>query len=328
MKILIIGGSGRISLSVTKYLLKQGHMIYILNRGKKMSYIPGAILIRKDIRNIEDVDSALDKEYFDIIIDFLVYSLADAKQRTFLFRDRVRHYIFISSMTVCNATDNIYYNEESLVGNRYSEYAKNKIICEKYFLQQYNDNLFPVTIIRPTQTYDNFTVPMAVHGKMGSWQNIQRILQNKKIIIHDNGRAFWSATRSEDFAVWVSDVSENDDSIGEIIQISTDEYMTWNQIYEIISDEIGKELRASYINSKTLAEKGKAFNLREMLLGDKARSMIFDNTKLHSFSNYRPRLNMEEGIREAVKNTLENPYYQITDIDYEVWCNDMIVDYE
>lgn len=319
MDILIVGGSGRISGDVTRCLVAAGFCVYVLNRGNTNQSI-GCKHFKCDI-NSEDAFVILANRKFDVVIDFVSFTLVDVAKRYRLFKDKTQQYIFISSMTVCNAKRQIIYNEKTLVGNPYSQYARDKIECEQYLMQKYTIHKFPVTIIRPSQTYNDKTVPVGVHGMNGSWQVVKRIQEGKPIIIHGDGNSIWSVTRSEEFAKWLLGIVGNLDTIGEIIQIVNNEMLTWNQIYSIIADELGQKLYPLYISSRKLVSYDNMFRLEESLLGDKTRTMIFDNTKLKQYSRYSPELSAENGIRCAVRGVLSMPESQKEDKCFDLWCD-------
>lgn len=321
MKILILGGTGRIGRAVSLRLIENGNEVYIVSRGNNAK-VSIAKEILCDINDYQYWGKILKDNQFDIIIDFLSYELKDIELKVDLCAGgNIKKYIFISSATVYNTNKSMIVNEKSAVGNPFSLYANNKMLCEQYLVKKWENDHFPAIIIRPSQTYNEYIVPVGVHGKRGGWQSIKRIIEGKEVIIHGDGNTMWTVTRSCDFAAWLSDIVNTDELEGEIIQVTSDECMTWNEIYRIIADEVGRDLNAIHISSYSLAQMGKQFNLKETILGDKARNIIFDNTKLKKISQYSPIVDMETGIRDSVKYILAHKEYQCEDIEFDKWCN-------
>lgn len=322
MKILIFGGTGRISRDVVAVFLKNNFEVWTVNRGYRENLL-GVNVILCDVNNYEKMRRELMPFRFDIIIDFLSYNLKDIIEKTNLFDYNIKKYIFISSATVYDTTDCYVVDEKSRIGNAYSNYATSKIECEKYLILKGLKDKFPYVIIRPSQTYDNNNVPLGIHGKNGTWQIIKRILEGKKIIIHGDGNTLWTMTRSIDFAQWLFDVVMTNNTVGEIFQITSSDSFSWNKIYSIVADELGRELKAIYLSSYSLAFLGKRFNLQELLLGDKARNIKFNNEKLQRISNYTEGKDMESGIRSVVREVLNNKALHKEDIEYDRW-NDKV----
>ena len=147
-------------------------------------------------------------------------------------------------------------------------------------MKKYREDGFPVTIVRPSHTYDERSVPMGVHGKNGSWQVVNRIIQGKPVIIHGDGTSLWTMTHNSDFARAFVRLMGNIHAIGEAVQITSDETVTWNQVFQSVADALGKPLKAVHVSSEFLAACGGAYDFDGALMGDKANSVVFDNAKL------------------------------------------------
>lgn len=324
MNILILGGTGVISRQVSVCLIRKGHFLVLANRQIK-AVIQGAYNVKLDINENLALYRLTDQIKFDVVIDFLAFEADDVKIRYKIFRGHIKQYIFISTATVYGQKlKQLLVNESFPVGNRYSAYAQNKIKCEQFFLHKWDKERFPITIIRPSQTYNDQTVPLGIHGRYGSWQNILRIKEGKPVIIHEKGDSLWSATRSEDFAEWLSDILGEEKLLGEVLQLITDDSMTWKKIYSVVSDELGRRLNAIYLPSKVIIEYQRNYDFSESLLGDKSRSITFDNSKRKRYSQYNPQISMEEGIRKAVRGAINNSRNQIKDIEFDIWCDKMV----
>lgn len=329
MKILIVGGTGIISRYVCSLLIQVKNEVTVLNRGIKSREVEGVSrFILADINNIELIKRELKNDFFDVVIDFVCFCENDVRKRYEIFRGKLKQYIFISSATVYRENFNLI-KENSPIGNSHSLYARNKIECERVLLKEINGELFPVTIIRPSHTFDSNIIPLGIHGKKGSWQNVKRMIDGKKVIIHGDGTGVWAMLRSEDFARQLLGIVGKKEAVGHVFQITSEESLSWNQIYSIVADEVGVELHSIYISSLFLAKAGSQFDLEEKLLGDKARMLTFCNNKIKAFSpGYIPIFSMEQGIRDSVRNVLQNKLLQIEDEEYDKWCDEIIYFYE
>lgn len=325
MKILIIGGTGIISTHVRLFAEKCGDDVTVINRGNRIIDTKEKIhYIKADINDIESIKKNIKDIFFDIVIDFVCFCKKDVLKRYELFKGRIGQYVFISSATVYNVTKGIV-TESSPVGNSFSRYAQDKIECERVLADNLQGKEFPITIIRPSHTYDATVIPMGVHGKMGSWQNVKRILEGKKVIIHDDGNGVWAMLRSEDFAVQLYGILGKAESFGQIYQIASEESLKWVDIYSIIADELNRKLEICFIPTKILALEGQKFELKAKILGDKARSLVFKNNAIRKvIGEYHPFYTMEQGIRNSVRNVLCNSSIQKEDEEFDIWCEKMI----
>ena len=184
MKILLIGGTGKISMAITKILSQKNCELYLLNRGNKNQDLPKNIkYILGDINNEQDIATKIKDLSFDVVCNFIAYVKKDVERDYNLFKSKTKQYIFISSASAYQKPLNNYLiNEGTLLSNPYWEYSRNKIACEDYLIKLYREEKFPITIVRPSHTYDETSVPLGVHGKNGSWQVLKRMLEGKEVI--------------------------------------------------------------------------------------------------------------------------------------------------
>ena len=325
MKILLIGGTGTISMDITRRLVERGEDVYLLNRGSRSVNLD-VKEIHADIKDEVDVSNKLADHVFDAVVDFIAFSVEDVARDARLFQGRTRQYIFVSSASAYQKPCEDYkINESTPLKNPYWEYSRKKAEAEKYIMSLYVEEKFPVTIVRPSHTYDERKVPVGMHGKNGSWQILKRMQMLKPVIIHGDGTSIWTMTSSVDFAVGFTGLIGNRKAIGQAVQIMTEEGMTWNQIYEIIADELGVKLNAVHISSEFLAACGKQYDFRGQLLGDKANTVIFDISKLKRLvPEFTQSVSMEKGIRKSVRFLLAHPELQIEDSDFDQWCDEVI----
>ena len=246
-----------------------------------------------------------------------------------LFAGKTRQYIYISSASAYQKPPvESVITESTPLSNPYWQYSRDKIACETYLMQQYRENGFPVTIVRPSHTYDERAVPLGVHGKLGSWQVVRRIMDGKPVIIHGDGTSLWTVTHNSDFAKGYCGLVGNVHAIGQAYHITSDERVTWNQIYQCIADTLGVSLHASYIPSDFLAAVSD-YDFEGSLLGDKANSVIFDNTKIRrAVPEFRADVRADQGIRQTVRHILAHPELQIPDPEFDAWCDRVINAYE
>ena len=191
-------------------------------------------------------------------------------------------------------------------------------------MKMYRENGFPVTIVRPSHTYSEKKVPLGIHGKNGSFQVIKRMLEGKPVLIQGDGTSLWTMTDSRDFAVGFTGLLGNPHAIGEAFQITSDETLTWNQIYESIAKALCVELHPYYVSSSFLADVS-GYDLRGSLLGDKANTVVFDNSKLKRVvPEYKPSIRFEQGIQRTVDYVLSHPECQMEDLEFDNWCDSVI----
>lgn len=326
MKILFIGGTGTISAAISKALLERGDELYLLNRGHHNQNLPaGAKVILADINEEEKVAELTDGLEFDVVADFIAFVPAHLERDYRLFNGKTKQFVFISSASAYQTPLSDYrITEGTPLSNPLWEYSRNKIACEDYLMKQYRDNGFPVTIIRPSHTYDKRSVPLGVHGEKGSYQVIKRMLEGKKVIIHGDGSSLWTMTHNTDFAMGFIGLLGNLHAIGEAVQITSDETLTWNQIYQAIADALGVKLKAVYVSSEFLNAASR-LDFNGSLLGDKANSVVFDNSKLKRLvPGFTAIKRFDQGIKETVQSVLSHTEYQTEDPEFDQWCDKVI----
>ncbi|MBR0529411.1 MAG: NAD-dependent epimerase/dehydratase family protein, partial [Ruminococcus sp.] len=208
--------------------------------------------------------------------------------------------------------------------NPYWEYSRNKKACEEYLMGLYRDKGFPVTIVRPSHTYDERSVPLGVHGEGGSWQVVKRIKEGKPVIIHGDGTSLWTITHNSDFAKAYAGLVGNPKAIGEVFHITSDESVSWNEIYGYIAEALGVQLKAYHVASQTLADMS-GYDFVGSLIGDKSNSVVFDNSKVKAIvPDFKCTVTAREGIRRTVEYVLAHPEYQHDDPEFDAWCDRVI----
>lgn len=326
MKILFIGGTGTISMAITRLLAKQGHDLYLLNRGNRSSELPSGVkTIIADINNEEETAKKLEGMTFDCVGEFIGFVPEQLERDFRIFRDKTKQFIYISSASAYQKPPKGYViTEKTPLENPYWEYSRNKIACEKLLMELYRNEGFPVTIVRPSHTYDERSVPLGVHGNGGSWQVVKRIKEGKPVIIHGDGTSLWTITHNSDFAKAYVGLIGNPKAIGEAFQITTDESVSWNEIYGAIAEALGVELKPYYVSSQTLVDMS-SYDFLGSLIGDKSNSVVFDNSKVKALvPGFHCEISAREGIKKTVTNVLEHPEFQTEDKEFDEWCDRVI----
>ena len=289
MKILFIGGTGTISMAITKQILKEVLIDYS----------------------------------FDCVCDFIIFHLEQAKRDYELFKDKTKQFIFISSASAYQKpVKNFIINENTPLENPFWQYSRDKKEIEEYFLDKYKTEGFPITIVRPSHTYDERSVPLGVHGKNGSYQVVKRMIEGKPVIIHGDGESLWVMTNNYDFAKLFVPLIGNSKAIGEAYQITGDEVLTWNNIYKYIAEALNVELKPYYVSSYLLAELN---DFTGTLIGDKANSVTFDNKKVKEFNpSFKQEVLFKDGIKKTIDYVLSQEDCQTSDNEFDEFCDKLI----
>ena len=324
MRALCIGGTGVISSAVVKLAAELGWEMIVLNRGNRP--IPkGIVSWRADVRQEQEIAGLVEGESFDVVMDFIAFTREDVERDWRIFRGKTKQYIFISSASAYQKPLADYVvNESTPLANPYWQYSRDKIACEEFLMDKYREEGFPATIVRPSHTYCERSVPVGVHGARGSWQVLKRMLEGKEIIIHGDGTSLWTMTFHTDFAKGFVGLMANPHALGHAVQITSDESMTWNQIYTCIAQAMGVPLRAAYVPSALLAA-SRSYDFTGNLLGDKSNTIVFDNAKLKRLApGYTATVSMREGITKAVTYVLAHQSEQTEDPEFDAWCDRVI----
>lgn len=327
MKALFIGGTGTISMAISQKLSQMPEWeLYLINRGNKNSSLPTNIhQIKADINDEKKVEELLGDLSFDVVCDFIGFTTEHVERDYRLFHHRTRQYIFISSASAYQKPlSSPIINESTPLANPYWQYSRNKIACEEFLMKMYRENGFPITIVRPSHTYGDYSVPLGVHGKLGSWQVLKRMIEQKPVIIHGDGTSLWTMTHNSDFAKGFVCLMGNIHAIGEAFQITSDESLTWNQIYQTIANHLNVPLKACHISSEFLASTSD-YDLMGSLIGDKANSVIFDNSKLKRVvPDFCATVRFDQGIRKTIEYVLSHKECQQEDKEFDEWCDKII----
>jgi nucleoside-diphosphate-sugar epimerase len=300
MRVLFIGGTGNISTACTRLAAEKGMEVFLFNRGRSTGSVPGkARLIAGDIRDLASTADALSRHRFDVVVDWVAYHPEHIEADLRLLAGKTRQYVFISSAAVYQKPPRHYLVTESTpLENPFWQYARDKIACEERLERAYREEGFPVTIVRPSLTYGETWIPCAVGGH--DYTVVDRMKRGQRIIVHGDGQSLWTVTHNSDFAKGLIGLLGNEDAIGERYHITSDEVLTWNGIYRTIGAAAGVEPDLIHIPSDLI----NAFDSRvgAGLLGDKAYSMVYDNSKIkRAVPGFQATVKFSEGIKRSLE---------------------------
>lgn len=304
MKVLFIGGTGNISTSCSQLAIENGIDLYHLNREISKIKIPEVNTIIGDINELNDL-SELKKHHWDVVVNWIAFTPKDIERDIDLFKGKTKQYIFISSAS-CYQTPLSYpiITESTPLQNNLWDYSNNKIQCEEKLMDAYHEVNFPVTIVRPSLTYDT-VIPIAIGG-FKEYTTAHRILKGEKIIIHGDGTSVWTVTHAKDFSKGFVGLLGLKNAIGQAFHITSDEILSWNTIYDILANSLGCKANVVHIASDFICKIEPSFT--GTLLGDKAESVIFDNSKIKTYvPEFKSTIPFIEGIKNTLKWLDENP---------------------
>jgi nucleoside-diphosphate-sugar epimerase len=297
LKVLFIGGSGVISSACSRLAVERGVDLYVLNRGTTSTRpLPDeATLLRGDIRDPAAAKEALGSLEFDAVVDWVAFTPDHVQADLDLFRGRTGQYVFISSASAYQTPpERVPVTESTPLRNPYWRYSRDKIACEDLLVDAYRQDGFPATIVRPSHTYDQTSVPLD-----GGWTAVARMRQGKPVIVHGDGTSLWTLTHHRDFARGFVPLLGHPRTLGEAFHITSDDVLTWDQIVRSLATAADVEPRIVHVPSDAIAAADSEWGAG--LLGDKAHSMVFDNSKLRSVvPDYRATIPFEQGAREIV----------------------------
>jgi nucleoside-diphosphate-sugar epimerase len=300
MKVLFLGGTGIISTACTELARARGLALTLLNRGQRPE-IQGVKLIQSDVRDVTATRAALGDQRWDAVVDFIAFTPGEIADRVALFRERTKQYIFISSASAYQKPATHYLTTESTpLANPYWEYSRDKIACEELLMQEYRSSGFPSTVVRPSLTYGDSFVPLAVSASGKSFTVVDRMRRGLPVIVPGDGLTLWTITHNSDFAKGLVGLIGQRAAIGHAFHITSDEVLTWNQIYQTVAEAAG-------VTSPKLVHIASDFIAAALpehlggLLGDKANSAIFDNAKIKRFvPDFVATTPFERGIRRTI----------------------------
>ncbi|MFA5263069.1 MAG: SDR family oxidoreductase [Opitutaceae bacterium] len=301
MRILFIGGTGNISTACSQLAFARGHDLTLLNRGKHAQPLAGAKVIVADLHDESATATALGGRTWDAVVNFIAFTPEDIERDLRLFRGRTVQYVFISSASVYQRPIAHYLITESTpLANPFWEYARNKIACEDRLTRALSENAFPCVIVRPSYTYGETWVPLAINNSQRSYTVVDRMRRGRPVIVPGDGSSLWTLTHSTDFAKGLVGLLGNSRAVGQAFHITSDEVLSWDQCYRAVAEAAGvSEPKLMHIPSDFIAicDPGKSGSL----LGDKSTSVVLDNTKIKRFvPDYAATTLFRDGVARSI----------------------------
>ena len=331
MKILFIGGTGLISSACSELVVARGSELFILNRSVSTKYpIPqGATLLQGDVHaDASHLARLLAGHHFDAVVDYIAFTVEDIERDINLFRSKTEQFVFISSASAYQKPlKNYLITEETPLVNPFWQYSRDKIACEERLMKAYREDGFPVTIIRPSHTYGPSQIPLAVDSWEYPWTIVDRMQREKKLIIPGDGTSLWVLTWNADFAKGLAGLLGNQKAIGEVFHITSDEALSWNQIYLEVYQALGLEPNLIRVPSDLIA----AYWDHAMgsLIGDKSNTVVFDNSKIKRFvPGFHCEVKWAEGVRRSIKWHEDHPQFHTIDSQMNATWDKIIAVYE
>ncbi|WP_319562926.1 SDR family oxidoreductase [Marispirochaeta sp.] len=327
MKVLFIGGTGNISTPCSQALLRRGVELIHLNRGSSSPDFPEGKVrsIHCDVNDEAALTQALEKESFDVVVDWIAFRPEQVRRDIRLFAGKTGHYIFISSASAYRKPLlHPVITESTPVANPFWDYSQQKILCERELMQAWEETGFPVTIVRPSHTYGESWIISSFGSR--DYTVAGRMLAGKKIPVHGDGQSLWVLTHADDFATGFAGLVGNPQAIGEAYHITSDEILTWDRIHELLASALGVEADIVHLPLDFIEKHAPDFG--PGLRGDKAYSVIFDNSKIRAaVPDFQPRICYAEGVRRSIEYLDEHPEKKIVDAEKDALLDRMIGDY-
>jgi len=322
LRVLFIGGTGVISAAAAQRAVAVGHRLTILNRGRETLHPApeDAQVLTADIRDAASVRAALGDRRFDVVVDFVAFTADQVAADIELFTGRTGQYVFISSASAYQKPPvRLPILESTPLRNPFWQYSRDKIACEDLLVNAYREDGFPITIIRPSHTYDRTAIPLT-----GGWTDIARLRTGEPVVVHGDGTSLWTLTHSSDFAKAFVGLLGLPQAVGDAFTITSDEYLPWNRIYELFAEAAGAPTpHLVHIATDTIA--AAAPDLGPSLLGDKSHSVIFDNSKVKALvPEFICTVPLALGVRQILNWFDSNPDQQIVDDGLNATFNQLI----
>jgi nucleoside-diphosphate-sugar epimerase len=327
MRVLFIGGTGIISTACTALAVERGIDLTLLTRGKRD--VPRGVKVWKDDVNSPSLAARLANEKFDAVVDWIAFTPEDTERDIRLFRGHTRQFVFISSASVYQKPALDYLITESTpLSNPHWDYSRNKIACEELLMKAYREEGFPVTIVRPSLTYGETLVPLVLNSWAEmSYTVVDRMLRGGKVIVPGDGTSLWVITHNTDFAKGFVGLLGHEQAIGHAFHITSDEVLTWDQLYQITAAAAGVEPKIAHISSDFIVACQP--DKEGSLIGDKSLSVVFDNTKIKRFvPGYCATTTFAEGIRRSLAWFDADPARKKIDHDANATWDKLIAAYE
>jgi nucleoside-diphosphate-sugar epimerase len=329
VRVLFIGGTGIISTACTQLAAHNGIDLTLVTRGVRTSELPpGVRALTLDIHDQAKAREMLKGASFDAVVDWVAFTTSDIERDLTLFREKTRQFVFISSASVYQKPATHYLITESTpLANPFWDYSQKKIACEERLMTAYREDGFPVTIVRPSLTYGETQIPLAVNVWSRPYTAVDRMLKGKEVIVPGDGSSLWVITHNTDFAKGLVGLLGHEQSIGHAFHITSDEVLTWDQIYRTVGAAAGVEPRIVHIPSDYIS--ACLPSMRGTLIGDKSVSVVFDNTKIKRFvPGFVATTTFARGIRRSLDWFRADATRRQVDTEADAAWDTLIASYE
>jgi nucleoside-diphosphate-sugar epimerase len=324
MKVLFIGGTGIISSSCTQLAAERGIDLYLLNRGQSKRAVPAGVkVLHGDLRDSASLAAALGDHQFDAVVNWIAFTPEHIEADLLAFRGRTRQYVFISSASAYQKPVSLLpITESTPLHNPFWQYSRDKIACEERLTRAYREEGFPITIVRPSHTYDQTLLPMD-----GGYTAVARMRAGKRVIVHGDGQSLWVLTHHRDFAVGFVGLLGNPHALGESFHITGNELQSWNTIFAQVARAAGTTAEIVHLPSDFIAAFDPGWGAG--LLGDKSHSVIFDNTKIRRVvPDFNPTIPFARGADEIMAWYDGDPSRQVANEALDARMDAMLVAYD
>ena len=319
--VLFIGGTGVISTACARAAVADGFAVTLLNRGTSSTHEPagGAEVVTADVRDREATAAALEGRRFDVVVDFLTFTADQLATNLDLLDGRFGQYVFISSASAYQTPPTHGpVTESTPLRNPFLQYSRDKIACEDLLVAAHRERGLPMTIVRPSHTYDRTAIPLD-----GGWTAIHRMRQGKPVVVHGDGTSLWTLTHHEDFARGLVPLLGHPRAVGEAFHITSDDVLTWDQVTHALAAAAGVRARIVHVPSDAIAATDPDWGAA--LLGDKAHSMLFDNAKLRGLvPGFCAGIPFEQGAREIIDWYDADPARQVVDARLDATFDELV----
>jgi nucleoside-diphosphate-sugar epimerase len=313
LEVLYIGGTGTISASCVRRSVAAGMRVTVLNRGRNTNQrdLPDDVTwLHADVTDAAGLEAALGDRRFDAVVNFLSYTAEDAERMVGVFTGRTAQYVHISSASVYGKPVLQWPIVESAqLHNRFTAYSRDKLDAERALFRAHAERGFPVTVVRPSHTYDDANPPLP-----GGWTVVDRIARGAEIVVHGDGTSLWTLTHADDLAQGLVGLLGNPRAIGEAFHITSDDVHTWDGIYTVIAEALGVQVRLVHVPSDLLTVGAPDWFWTELIVGDLAHSAVFDNTKIRRYvPSYAPALTFHRSVRRMLEWRAAHPEQTASD---------------
>jgi len=298
MKTLVLGGTRFVGLRLVRYLSELGHDITILNRGRTQAQLPPGIKrLYADRRNSEEVVNALAGQEFEVIFDVTGYEVRNLEPVVELYAGKIAHYVFLSTAEVYAGSRCLPILEEfprqssETQEKGLAAYGVNKVQCEDFLLQKYQESGFPATILRCPVIYGSENW---MHDREFSF--FVRLLQEREIFVPGNGANIIHQAYVDDVARAQVSVVGKEKAPGQAFNIASAEAITIDGYIDTVAEILGVEAKKVYLDFEVIQ------NLKRPVFPfGGTHNAFFGIHKAQEYLDFWPAYSVKEGLENTYK---------------------------